>query len=90
MRVARLGGLTSAVVMPISSTSAGAEDEKGTSSPPEAARSRKDSHALLPRASRSHRTGKHDDIKTRAKVGHGVPFGGGRSRRGRAARAAPR
>jgi len=74
--VARLGGLTSAIVMPKPGRGRrGAEDDDETSSFTAGAGSESNSHALFAGQAAVVHLGKGDNIVTRAKVGMVVPFG---------------
>ena len=73
--VARLGGLTSAIVMPIPASGRGGDDDEGETltAGPSGGGSR--SHALFAGQAAVIHLAKGDDILTRAKVGMIVPFG---------------
>ena len=73
--VARLGGLTSAIVMPIPASRRGGDDDEGETltAGPSGGGSR--SHALFAGQAAVIYLAKGDDILTRAKVGMVVPFG---------------
>jgi imidazolonepropionase-like amidohydrolase len=73
--VARLGGLTSAVVMPQSFADRGGDEDEGEELTAGGGHDGPRSHALFAGQAAVIDLGKHDDILTRAKVGMVVPFG---------------
>ena len=73
--VARLGGLTSAVVMPQSSAERDGDEDEGEELTAGGGKDGPRSHALFAGQAAVVDLGKHDDILTRAKVGMVVPFG---------------
>jgi imidazolonepropionase-like amidohydrolase len=73
--VARLGGLTSAVVMPQSAAERGGDEHEGEELTAGGGHDGPRSHALFAGQAAVIALGKHDDILTRAKVGMVVPFG---------------
>jgi len=73
--VARLGGLTSAVVMPIPASSRGGDEDEGDELTAGGGDSGSRSHALFAGQAAVIHLAKGDDLLTRAKVGMVVPFG---------------
>jgi hypothetical protein len=73
--VARLGGLTSAVVIPRSSADRDGDEDEGDELTAGGGHDGPRSHALFAGQAAVIDLGKHDDILTRAKVGMVVPFG---------------